>query len=120
MPDLKRSVNGIWTACAKTGARETMVTVPSSGNCKQQMVIYNLHCKCCGKDYVGKTQNHLRKRTDTHYCEAWLGVKGHFKDSFARHVAGHCKDLTSSNASTRWCHKTSSLLSFAKERDLNA
>ncbi len=75
------------------------------GNCRQQMVVYNLHCKCCGKDYVGKTQNHLRKRTDTHYYEAWLGMKGHFKDSFARHVAGHCKELTSSNAVTRWCRE---------------
>jgi hypothetical protein len=73
------------------------------GNCRQQMVVYNLHCICCGKDYVGKTQNHLRKRTDTHYYKAWLVVKGHFKDSFARHVARHCKELTSSNAIARWC-----------------
>jgi hypothetical protein len=32
-------------------------------------------------------------------------VKGHFKDSFARHVATHCKELTSSNAITRWCRE---------------
>jgi hypothetical protein len=56
------------------------------------MVVYNLHCKCCGKDYVEKTQNHLRKRTDTHYYESWLAVKGHFKI--------HLLDMLPDNAKT--------------------
>jgi hypothetical protein len=26
-------------------------------NCRKSMVVYNLHCQICDKDYVGKTQN---------------------------------------------------------------
>jgi hypothetical protein len=30
-------------------------------NCRKSMVVYNLHCEICDKDYVGKTQNHFKK-----------------------------------------------------------
>ena len=70
------------------------------------MIVYNLHCLCCNKDYVGKSQNHLRIRTDKHYYEVWLGIhKGVYTDSFARHVAKHCSHLTSSNAVRKWCRE---------------
>jgi hypothetical protein len=76
------------------------------GNCRQQMIVYNLHCLCCNKDYVGKSQNHLRIRTDKHYYEVWLAIhKGVYTDSFARQVAKHCSHLTSSNAVRKWCRE---------------
>eukprot|EP00956_Cyclotella_meneghiniana_P001985 scaffold2238_cov76-Cyclotella_meneghiniana.AAC.4 len=35
------------------------------------MVVYELECKLCNQCYIGKTQNHFKKRTAQHIYDAW-------------------------------------------------
>ena len=37
-----------------------------SGDCQRANLIYKLFCGCCGDFYIGKTQNYVKKRTQTH------------------------------------------------------
>jgi hypothetical protein len=80
------------------------------------MVVYNLKCKLCDIDYVGKTQCHLKKRTSQHMRDVWKVIESGRKnfgpnwsgsggytqaDAFAIHFAQHCKDATNSNDTRR-------------------
>ena len=58
--------------------------------CRKSIVVYNCECLQCGANYVGNTQNHLKKRIGTHLTETRkLLLKGEASDSFARHF-GTC------------------------------
>ena len=39
------------------------------------MVVNNLHCEICDKDYVGKTRNHFKKRTSQHSHDVWKVIE---------------------------------------------
>ena len=39
--------------------------------CRQSTIIYDLKCKLCDMHYVGKSQQHFKKRTQQHMGEAW-------------------------------------------------
>jgi hypothetical protein len=81
-------------------------------NCRKSMVVYNLHCKICDKDYVGKTQNHFKKRTSQHihnvwkviesgrknFGPDWRGTGGYSQaDAFAKHFTDHWRKCINSN-----------------------
>ena len=68
------------------------------------MVVYELECKLCNHSYIGKTQNHFKKRTMQHiydswkvleagrskYGDNWRGSGGYGRaDAFAKHFADH-------------------------------
>eukprot|EP00984_Skeletonema_dohrnii_P010737 scaffold4213_cov78-Skeletonema_dohrnii-CCMP3373.AAC.1 len=76
------------------------------------MVIYGLKDKTTDKTYYGKTVQHLKERTSTHFQQVWSLVdykrnpndpkkkKAAAKsDSFAYHFAKLCGDCTNSNRS---------------------
>eukprot|EP00984_Skeletonema_dohrnii_P021597 scaffold10835_cov137-Skeletonema_dohrnii-CCMP3373.AAC.2 len=84
------------------------------GDCrkKKKMVIYGLKDKTTDKTYYGKTVQHLKERTSTHFQQVWSLVdykrnpndpkkkKAAAKsDSFAYHFAKLCRDCTNSNRS---------------------
>ena len=61
-----------------------------NSKCRQSVVIYKATCKCCGRFYIGNTQNKVKDRISAHLSETRnlvrLGVKS---DSFASHFASH-------------------------------
>ena len=86
------------------------------GRCRESMLIYSLRCKCCDKEYMGKTQRYWKTRTMEHIrdvcklvywnrkrMERGIEEEGEVQakylglDSFARHFAEHCKDCRNKN-----------------------
>ena len=71
--------------------------------CRQSIVVYKATCKCCGKFYIGNTQNKVKDRIYAHLNETRLLVrKGIKSDTFASHFASHflnndllCKEVGS-------------------------
>ena len=61
-----------------------------NSKCRQSVVVYKATCKCCGKFYIGNTQNKVKDRISGHLSETRnlvrLGIKS---DSFASHFASH-------------------------------
>ena len=56
------------------------------------MVEYNCEGLQCGENYIGNTQNHLKKRIGTHFTETRkLILKVEASDSFARHFGNFYK-----------------------------
>ena len=81
-------------------------------NCRKSMVVYNLQCNLCDQSYVGKTQNHFKKRTGQHIRDVWKVIESGRKnfgpdwkgtggyqqaDAFAKHFADHCRECNNSN-----------------------
>ena len=63
------------------------------GKCRQSIVVYKATCKCCGKFYIGNTQNKVKDRIYTHLNETRNLVRNGVKsDSFASHFASHFKE----------------------------
>ena len=57
-------------------------------NCRKSIVVYNCECVVCGSNYIGNTQNQLKKRISTHVSETEdLLIEGKASDSFARHFS---------------------------------
>ena len=59
------------------------------------MVIYKVTCKCCGKIYIGNTQQKLKDRMGQHFTDVKnLVEKGKGSDTFVTHLATHFKENT--------------------------
>ena len=39
--------------------------------CRKSMVVYELKCKCCNKDYIDKTQRTIKDGTKEHINDVW-------------------------------------------------
>ena len=82
-----------------------------NGDCRKKMVIYSLKNKKTNQTYIGKTVQHLKKRTQQHIKDVWTVIdsnrnpddtskkeKAMKTDSFATHFAKTCGDCKNSNA----------------------
>ena len=57
------------------------------------MVVYEAKCKCCGKAYIGNTQQKLKTRMTQHFNDTRKVINcGVQIDSFAKHFAEHCEE----------------------------
>ena len=63
------------------------------GDCWASNVVYKAECRCCGKIYVGNTQQKLKTRMGQHFLETKNLANGNGKtsNSFAKHFAQHLK-----------------------------
>ena len=52
------------------------------------MVVYELKCILTGKSYIGKTQRHLKKRTNEHIADIWKVIESGRKN-FGEHWTGN-------------------------------
>ena len=61
--------------CNRRAKRESDGTCMYRGRCREAVVIYEIKCKCCNMDYVGKTQRYGKTRTQEHIRDVWKLVK---------------------------------------------
>ena len=45
------------------------------GDCRKSMVVYELKCNVTGKNYIGKTQDYLKARTQQHVTDVWKVIE---------------------------------------------
>ena len=64
-----------------------------NGECRRAVILYKAHCTCCGKFYIGNTQQTMKAQMSKHYSEACTFANtGKQSDTFARHFGQHARE----------------------------